>query len=105
MSSRKVLEKLSERELGRLAYYLMAELTLRWRVRRRYLKTYRYVTYFLGPEVAQYILKKLSDGGYLILEGEYVTCKKPVPVSKSLTELERELHRFLVELCRKVTGT
>lgn len=105
MSSRKVLEKLSERELGRLAYYLMTELTIRWRVRRRYLKVYRYINYFLGPDVAQYILRRLSETRYLSIEGEYVVCRRPVPVRKSLTELEKEVHRYLAELCRRVLST
>ncbi len=89
------MKRLDEKTLGKLAYYVLAEISARWRVRRKYLKTYRVITYFLGHEISWLILTKLREGGYIDFDGDYVVCLKPIQVQKPLHRLEAELRNYV----------
>jgi len=69
---------------ARLALLLLEELALRGGSSRlKYLKTYRYIAFWLGPDYAEYMLKRLVEGNYIERVGDKVRLK--VRVAPSIT--------------------
>ncbi|OYT27318.1 MAG: hypothetical protein B6V02_00015 [Thermoprotei archaeon ex4572_64] len=81
---------------AKLALLILEELALRnGRVRKKYLKTYRMLTYWKGSEYSRKILNKLVEGRYLKIDGEYIVLLKTFKVNKSLNSIYREMRKVL----------
>ncbi len=80
----------------KIALLILEELALRnGRVRKKYLKTYRMLTYWKGSEYSRKILNKLVEGGYLKIDSDYVVLLKTFKVNKSLSNIYREMRKIL----------
>ena len=56
---------------AKIALLILEELALRnGKVRRKYLKTYRMLTYWKGVDYTERIISKLIEGNYLKIEGK-----------------------------------
>ncbi len=71
------MSRVSElRPEAKLALLLLEELALRGgTVKLRFLKTYRYLVFWLGRNRAEYFLRRLVEGGYIEWKGKYVRLK------------------------------
>ncbi len=82
---------------ARLALLLLEELELRGgRARLRYLKVYRMMNYWLGPEAARRVMERLSSTGYLRISGDTVELIRRFKVDKSLRAVYREARDVVV---------
>jgi len=83
--------------LASLALHMLEELALRrgYKVKVKYWKTYRLVEFWLGSEVAQAVLKRLVEGGYVKFEGAYVVLLKPFKPSKTLNGVLKSAYNLL----------
>ncbi len=83
---------------ARLALLLLEELALRrGRAKLRYVKTYRQIAFWLGPERARYIVDRLASGGYLSLEGGYAVLLRHIAPRRTLREILKEVKRLIAE--------
>ncbi|MCY0890942.1 MAG: hypothetical protein OWQ51_08235 [Pyrobaculum arsenaticum] len=82
---------------ARLALLMLEELALRrgGRAKLKYWKTYRMAVFWLGKEVAENIVKRLVDGGYIRVEGGYVVLTRRFAHSKSLSAVLRDAYTLL----------
>jgi len=89
--------------LASLALHMLEELALRRgnRVKVKYWKTYRLAEFWLGSDVAQAVLKRLVEGGYVKIEGAYVVLLKPFKPSKTLNEVLKSAYNLLATARRQ----
>ena len=81
-----------------IALKILEELAYRnGRVKLKFLKTYRMICYWKGVEYANYIIKRLVEGKYIQVNGEYVNLlRQDIKVDKSLTRILKELKELLI---------
>ncbi|HII47186.1 hypothetical protein [Pyrobaculum aerophilum] len=87
-----------ERDIAaRLALLMLEELALRknGKIKDKYWKTYRMVVFWLGKEVADGIVRKLIEGGFIKIEGKYIVLVKRFSHGKSLNAILREAYNLL----------
>ncbi len=88
----------------RLALLLLEEVALRGgSAKLRFLKTYRYLVFWLGRDYACYFIERLREGGYIDVEGEKVRLRVQVSPSLSYSRLVRLAEETVKELY--VTGS
>lgn len=76
--------------LSELALLMLEELALRGgRIKARHWRTYRAVSFWAGENTASTIIKRLAEGGFLRMEGDYVELAKPIKPPRGLREIER----------------
>ena len=82
---------------ARLALLLLEELELRnGRARLRYLKVYRMMTYWLGPNYARSILDRLVSSGYITINGDRVELLRRFRTGKSWAQVYREARDAII---------
>ncbi|RFA97283.1 hypothetical protein [Pyrobaculum aerophilum] len=87
-----------ERDIAaKLALLMLEELALRknGKIKVKYWKTYRMVVFWLGKEVADGIVRKLIEGGFIKIEGKYIVLVKRFSHGKSLNAILREAYNLL----------
>ncbi len=83
---------------AQLALLMLEELAIRGgRARLKYVKTYRQISFWLGPSKARYIVETLARGSYLALEGDRVVLLRHVAPKHTLTEIQKMLRRLIAE--------
>lgn len=83
----------------RLATLILEELAVRSRpVKLRFLKTYRLISFWLSPEIAQYIISKLREGGYINVDDKgRASLRVSMKVSKNLKRIIEEAEKLVKE--------
>ena len=83
--------------LAKLALLMLEELALRrgGRVKFKYWKTYRMAEFWLGREVARKVLDRLTEGGYVRIDGAYVVLARRFTPQKSLRAVLRDAYNLL----------
>ncbi|MFB6491398.1 MAG: hypothetical protein TU35_009245 [Thermoproteus sp. AZ2] len=77
------------RVLSELALLMLEELALRGgRIKAKHWRTYRAVSFWAGEGTASTIVKRLAEGGFLRIEGDYVELAKPIKPPRGLKEIE-----------------
>jgi len=72
------------------ALLMLEELATRGgRVRRKYWRTYRIFTFWLGPEFTRDIISKLENAGYVRCERDRVFLAKELRITKTLSNIEK----------------
>ncbi len=83
----------------RIAAYILEELAIRGgKARLKYLKTYRILQFWIGNDVAKYILNKLAEGKYIVLKGDKAYLNVNIKSSKTYNKLIREFEKYVKEL-------
>ncbi len=83
---------------AQLALLMLEELAIRGgRARLKYVKTYRQISFWLGPSKARYIVETLVRGNYLALEGDRAVLLKHVTPRRTLGEIRRALRKLIAE--------
>lgn len=82
--------------LARAALLMLEELALRsgGKAKLRYWKTYRMAEFWLGRGVAESIVAKLAEGGYIKVEDGYVVLIKRFTHKRSLRSILKEAYNL-----------
>ena len=87
-------------KLRELALLMLEELAIRnGSVKARYWKTYRLARFWLG-DLADYVVRRLVEGGFIAVSGGVVRLAKPVKTGKTLNRVIKEAHSVVLELAR-----
>ncbi len=91
------MSRVDRKILASLAFYMLEELAARrgGRVKRKYWKSLRMVEFWLGKDTAKLILDKLSEGGYIKFEDDYVVLLREFKPRRSLNAILREVYNHL----------
>lgn len=85
-----------DRELfAAVALYMLEELAWRGRVRLKYWKTYRMVKFWLGGDVADMVVKRLVEGGYIKVEGDRAVLLRVFTPKRRLGAVLREAYSLV----------
>ena len=83
----------------RLAMFLLEELALRGGCSKlRFLKTWRMMVFWLGPDYARHIVQRLVEGKYIEYRMGKICLAREFPCRRSLTALLREAEEFMKQL-------
>jgi len=83
----------------KIATYILEELALRGGISRlRYLKTFRLLCFWLGKDIANYILNKLAEGKYITLDKDRVILNVKLKVEKNYNRLIKEFEEYVKNL-------
>ncbi len=64
----------------------------------RFLKTWRMMVFWLGPDYAGHILRRLLEGGYVESRMGKICLVKEFPKRRSLTAMLKEAEGFIKQL-------
>ena len=89
--------------LARAALLMLEELALRrdGKAKLKYWKTYRMAVFWLGRGVADGIVAKLAEGGYIKVEGRYVVLMRRFTHGRSLNSILKEAYNLFATGTRR----